>query len=91
MTKERHNPEKKQNNYGGDYDCPNYDTAGLDNREFCHDEGQVGWHEWIMWSQADNDGKLLCKGNRHNCFSMRQKWLASLPKDKREGILKQVT
>jgi hypothetical protein len=27
MSKKRHNPEKPQNNYGGDYDCINYDTT----------------------------------------------------------------
>jgi len=79
MNKERHNPKKKQNNYGGDYDCVNYDTRH-NGEEFCHDEGQTGWKEWVKWSQIDEKGILRCKGNRHNCLKLKQKWIASLPK-----------
>ena len=82
MKKERHNPDKKQNNYGGDYDCENYEQR-TDKTEWCHDEGQVGWGEWIKWAQTDKCGKLKCKGNKHNCLKMRQKWLASLPESER--------
>jgi len=78
MRKARHNPDKPQNQYGGDYDCPNYDTNS-DGKEFCHDEGQVGWGEWVKWAQTDDAGNLKCKGNRHNCLKLRQHWLASLP------------
>lgn len=82
MTKERHNPDKPQNKYGGDYDCPNYDTHSS-GREFCHDEGQAGWGEWVKWVQTDTDGNLVCRGNRHNCMKLRQRWLASLPENER--------
>ena len=81
MKKERHNPDKKQNNCGGDYDCTNFDIIG--GEECCHDEGQQGWREWIKWDQK-KDGKLVCKGNRHNCFKLRQKWLASLSEQNHE-------
>jgi hypothetical protein len=83
--KQRHNPDKPQNNYGGDYECINYDTYH-DGTEFCHDEQSAGWGEFIKWSQT-KDGKLKCKGNRHNCLKLRQQWLASLPKHKRDLIL----
>ena len=42
MKKERHNPEKEQNNYGGDYDCKQYDKRN-DGGEWCHDEGNSNW------------------------------------------------
>ena len=83
--KPRHNPEKTQNLYGGDYNCPSYDTTHKGN-EFCHDEGQAGWGEFIKWSQIKDD-KLVCKGNRHNCLKMRQRWLASLLEEKRKLII----
>lgn len=83
MKKERHNSEKPQNNYGGDYDCENFDELS-DDTEWCHDEGQVGFDEWIKWSQTDDRGKLKCNGNRHNCLKMRQKWLASLSEKERK-------
>jgi len=84
--KNRHYPDKVQNKYGSDYDCINYDTT-LEGKEFCHDEGQVGWIEWIKWSQTDENGNLKCKGNRHNCLKMRQKWLASLSENEKNKIL----
>jgi len=79
--KKRHNPFKPQNEYGGDYNCKNYDCRS-DGNEFCHDEHNVGWVEFIKWAKT-KDNKLVCKGNRHNCMSLRQKWLASLPDDKK--------
>jgi len=81
--KKRHNPEKKQNNYGGDFECSNFDER-QDGTEWCHDEGQAGWGEWIKWAQTDEKGKLKCCGNRHNCFKMRQKWLASLSENEKK-------
>jgi len=87
MKKERHNPDKSQNNYGGNYDCKNYEKR-LDDKEWCHDEGTVGWSEWVNWSQIDKEGKLKCKGNRHNCFKMRQKWLASLSDEEKRKLYK---
>jgi hypothetical protein len=75
--KKRHNPDKIQNNYGGDYDCPNYDTYSS-GEEFCHQESgkKDGWREWIMWDKKTNK-KLSCKGNRHNCKKLYYAWLAS--------------
>ena len=75
MKKPRHNPDKLQNQYGGDYDCPNYD-AYHDGKEFCHDEGQIGLGTWVKWNQI-KDEKLVCKGNRHNCQKLYRSWLAS--------------
>lgn len=69
----RHNPNKLQNKYGGDYQCKCYDSYN-NYQEFCHDEGQMPW--WIEWAETKN-GKLVCKGNRHLCNKMRLKWLAS--------------
>jgi hypothetical protein len=83
MSKKRHNPEKPQNNYGGDYDCINYDTT-YDGKEFCHDEGQSGWGEWVKWAQYDSCGKLKCKGNRHNCMKLRLKFFASLSEKEKQ-------
>ena len=83
MKKERHNPDKIQNNYGGDYDCKQYDSR-RDGTEWCHDEGNSNWDEFIEWAQKDKNGKLICKGNRHNCFKLRQKWLASLPENEKK-------
>ena len=74
MRKERHNPDKTQNNYGGD--CDQYDERN-DGSEWCHDECNSNWNEFIKWSKID-EGKLRCKGNRHNCMKLRQQWLASL-------------
>jgi len=85
-NKPRKDPDKKQNNYGGDYDCVNFDAN--DGGEWCHDEGQAGWSEWIKWVKR-KDGKLKCKGNRHNCMKLRQQWLASLSEKKREKYLNQ--
>lgn len=73
--KKRHYRDKPQNNYGGNYECICYDTVG--EREFCHDEGNSGWNEFITWCQLDENGKLKCKGNRHNCNKLKNKWLAS--------------
>ena len=80
-VKNRHNPDKPQNNYGGDYNCENYDCLS-DGTEFCHDETNVGFDEDIKWSQTD-DGKLKCNGNRHNCFSLKLKWFASLSQEEK--------
>jgi hypothetical protein len=76
-NKKRHYPDKPQNNYGGNYNCLQYDKR-IDGTEWCHDEGNSDWSEFIKWSQCDENGKLKCKGNRHNCLKLRQKWLASL-------------
>jgi hypothetical protein len=84
--KNRYNPDKPQNNYGGDEDCPNYDNY-YDGTEFCHDEQSSGWNEYIQWKQKDKDGKLICKGNRHNCNKLRLKWLASLSEEERKKYL----
>lgn len=84
-NKLRKEPDKLQNKYGGDYDCPNFDKRP-NGAEWCHDEGQVGWDEFIKWSKA-KDGKLKCKGNRHNCMKLRQQWLASLSDKKGEKHL----
>jgi hypothetical protein len=74
--KPRHNPDKPQNKYGGDYDCDNYDTTS-DGIEFCHDEGQAPQQtEYIKWQKRDKDGNLVCKGNAHNCHKQKLKWLA---------------
>lgn len=81
--KPRHKPNKPQNNYGGDYNCPNYDTLP-DGKEFCHDEGQGNWDEFIKWSMTDKQGNFVCKGNRHKCLSLKLKWLSSLNDKKRE-------
>jgi hypothetical protein len=81
-NKERHNPDKIQNNYGGDYECVNYDK--INNKEFCHDEGQSGWNQFIKWGQTDDIGNLKCKGNRHNCNKLYFKWLASLSEKQKE-------
>ena len=82
--KNRHYPDKEQNNYGGDYCCKQYDVRN-DGREWCHDEGNSNWDEFIKWSQTDENGNLKCKGNRHNCLKMRQKWLASLSEKERNN------
>ena len=77
--KNRHNPEKTQNNYGGDYQCPNYDSYS-NGMQFCHCETS----DWVRWAKT-KDGNLLCKGNRHNCYKNKLKWIASLSeKEKRK-------
>lgn len=80
MSKQRHNPDKPQNKYGGDYDCPNYDKLHT-GAEFCHQEVAD-----IPWSKVEA-GKLVCKGNMHNCIKMRYHWLASLSDEKLEYYL----
>ena len=82
MKKERHYSDKPQNKYGGDYDCNQYDLRN-DGCEWCHDEGNSNWNEFIKWSQKDENGKLVCKGNRHKCLKLRLKWLASLSDENR--------
>lgn len=82
MKKERHNPDKPQNNYGGNYNCKNYDNY-YNGKEFCHDEGQSNWNEDIKWIKYDTDGNLLCKGNRHNCYKQKLKWFASLSQEQK--------
>lgn len=72
----RKNPSKKQNNYGGDYDCYNFEER--EGKEWCHDEGNNNWNEWVKWNQTDKNGELKCKGNRHNCIKLKLRWLASL-------------
>lgn len=82
--KPRHNPDKPQNNYGGDYDCENYDSSS-DGIEFCHDEGQaLHQTEWIIWKQNGKGGEMPCKGNAHNCFKGKLKWLASLSEKRKQ-------
>jgi hypothetical protein len=76
-NKERYKLNKPQNNYGGDYKCPNYDT-NYNGKEFCHDETID-----IHWSKLEN-GKLICKGNLHNCKKIKYKWLASLPENEKK-------
>lgn len=85
MKKPRHNPDKVQNKYGGDYDCYQYDT-NYKGEEFCHDEGQAHWGEWIKWDKKDNNGMLTCKGNRHTCRKMYYKWLASMKNERKRVI-----
>ena len=87
-NKNRHNPDKEQNNYGGDYECYSYDTYS-DGTEFCHDEGYNGWNEWIKWAQYDENHNLKCKGNRHNCKKLYYKWLASLSEKGKEKYFEQ--
>ena len=77
MKKERHNPDKPQNKYGGDYNCLQYEKR-CDGSEWCHDEGNSSWGQFIKWDKKDNDGKLSCNGNRHNCYKLQLKWWASL-------------
>jgi hypothetical protein len=84
--KNRHNPDKPQNKYGGDFECENYEER-KDSTEWCHDEGQVGWNEWVKWDKTDDNGKLLCKGNRHNCLKLKQQWLASLSENEKKKFL----
>ena len=74
---------KPQNSYGGDYKCPSFerDSAG---KEWCHDEYGNNWREYVKWSQIDENGKLKCKGNRHTCYKMKLKWLASLSEKERK-------
>ena len=76
--KPRHNPDKPQNNYGGDYECPNYDTYS-DGREFCHDHFNIWWKH--------TNGELICKGNLHNCDKMKRKFLASLSDKERQRFI----
>ncbi len=78
----RQHPHKPQNNYGGDYACPQYDTYS-DGKEFCHDEHTAGWNEFVQWATTEN-GKIKCCGNRHMCGKLRLKWLASLSDKERE-------
>lgn len=82
-NKKRHNSDKPQNNYGGDYQCKQYEKRE-DGKEWCHDECNSDWNEFIVWSKTNNDGKLLCKGNRHNCLKLKQKWFASLSEKEKE-------
>lgn len=83
ITKKRHFPDKPQNNYGGDYECNQYDKQS-DGKEFCHDEGQGWWRGFIEWAIKDKNGKLKCNGNRHNCYKNRLKFLASLSGKEKE-------
>ena len=75
--KDRHNPDKPQNKYGGNYDCEHYDTFS-DGKEFCHEEAGWSTPEHCRWYWKTVDDKLVCKGNRHNCYKMKMKWYASL-------------
>ena len=73
-NKPRHNPNKKQNLYGTNYECDNFDI--INNKEYCHDEHNVGLNEFVAWWNTKN-GKLICNGNRHNCIRNKLKWKAS--------------
>ena len=59
-TKARHNPDKKQNRYGGDWECIYCDG------ECCE--------AMLSWGVKDEHGILKCKGNRHNCVSLLLKY-----------------
>ena len=87
MRKERYDPDKLQNNYGGDYECKQYDKDSY-GEEWCHDEGNSNWDEFIKWEHIDKDNKLKCKGNRHNCMKLRQQWLTSLSDNSRNKYFK---
>lgn len=76
MDKPRKYPNKPQNNYGGNYDCNQYEINSS-GKEWCHDEGYSGFDEYIDWQGTDSEGKLLCKGNRHNCYKQKLKKAAS--------------
>jgi len=82
----RHNPSKLQNNYGGDYECNQYDKRN-DGNEWCHDEGNSNWNEFIKWDQKDEKGILKCKGNRHKCYKLKLKWFASLSEEEQNKYL----
>jgi hypothetical protein len=84
-NKPRKDLEKPQNNYGGDYCCKQYDKRE-DGREWCHDEGNSNWDEFIKWAK-NKDGILPCKGNRHICYKLKLKWLASLSDEEKEKYL----
>lgn len=77
--KPRHNPDKPQNNYGGDGDCPIFEVRSDNGNDWCHDHFAIPWKPSL-----DENGRLPCKGNLHNCKKMKLKWLASMPEHKRE-------
>ena len=70
--KPRHNPEKPQNTWG----------------KHCQhaDDSKAGEHCDLVldWGVTDDNGKLLCKGNRHYCLSQQLKFKASI-KEKDEN------
>ncbi len=82
MKKQRHFPDKPQNKYGGNYQCNCFDIS-FDGNEWCHDEGNSGWNQFITWQKNDAK-KLLCKGNRRTCLKLKYQWLASLSDKERK-------
>lgn len=86
--KPRHNPDKPQNQYGGDYECEAFDEYH-DGVEFCHQTEWNHWNRYVEWWKRNNNGELECKGNRHKCNKMRLQWLASLTEKERNKYARQ--
>jgi len=86
-NKPRKNPFKAQNLFGGEGKCRNYDKKlNVCHNEYGYNEGGVG--ENVMWQKKDKDGNLNCKGNRHQCYKQKLKWLASLSEKEKQKYLK---
>jgi len=79
---------KVQNCFRGEGKCPNYDKK----LNICHSEyaySQGGVNEYVTWAKKDISGKLECKGNRHVCYKLKLKWLASLSERQKQKYLEQ--
>lgn len=86
-NKPRINVLKSQNNFGGEGSCANYDKKlNICHNEYGYNDGGIS--ETIMWQKRDKDGILVCKGNRHQCYKQKLKWLASLSEKEKEAMKK---
>jgi hypothetical protein len=65
MTTKKHN-----------YYCDRYqkDNNGI---ETCEEKNDSLWNMFIKWVLSKN-GLLVCKGNKHNCNKLKERWLESL-------------
>lgn len=53
---------------------PNFERS-KDGSEWCHEQ----YHpRQVYGKRIDQNGKLLCKGNRFNCLKQKYKWWTSL-------------
>ena len=60
-----HKNSVKFNGFDTQINCPNYEVSSNGN-QWCHDQFCK-----VQGAMTDQNGKLLCKGNRFNCLKQK--------------------
>lgn len=75
IGKPRHYPEKRANQYGGDFECFFLEEKP-DGTYYCP---EATWHvPYGFGISTDKTIREICKGNRHSCIKGKYALLASI-------------